>query len=146
MGILRLLGIEKNTRYDEETGHVVRELPPLDATAFGVEFLALPKRDIPTLVAKYFAAMETGTTENWCRCPWVIHPDDKAVKAGTCRACGELPKAEVHTGLPEDMEHGFIHKFVGRRMRRMDDAPTCPIHSREGMLMYFFEWAFDQHD
>lgn len=150
MGILRFLGFQSNTRYSEEFGHTIRELPPINGNPFGMEYLALPKLDIPRLAAKYFAAMETGETEDWCRCPWQIHPDDQEMKKGECRECGASSghgKVMVHDDPPLGQEYDSrFHKFSGRRMRRTDDEPTCPVHTKEGMLLYFFEWAFDQHD
>lgn len=149
MGIRKLLGIEKGTRYDEERGYSIRELSPLNGSAVDLEYLALPKRDIPKLAEKYFAAMETGLTEDWCRCPWVVHPDDRDVKPGECRECGAFKGGPIHEFAELQFhDNGDLanHKFVGRRMRRTDDAPECPVHAKEGMLLYFFEWAYNQHD
>ncbi len=60
---------------------------------------------------EYFEKMDTVPTREWCTCPWKVHPDDHNVEEGK------------------------------RRMRRVDDDDLCPLHSREGMLMYFFTWA-----
>lgn len=76
------------------------------------EYISLPALDIPKLAAAYAGAMEVEETEEWCRCEWQIHPDDLLKPKGS------------------------------RRKRRVDDAPDCPIHTKEGMIIYFFEWVF----
>lgn len=88
-----------------------RILPPALGTV-PCEYISIPALDIPDLAAKYFAAMETQKTDDWCRCEWIIHPDDV-----------DLPKGK-------------------RRKRRGEQAFDCPVHTREGMLIYFFEWVF----
>lgn len=131
----------------EDMPYTIRELPPIRPDSYS-EYIAIPEFDIRSLAEKYFAAMESGETEKWCRCPWLIHPDDRGLKQGQCRECTLPNKHEIHNGLPEDFEDGATnrHNFVGRRMRRMDDSPECPVHTKEGMLTYFFTWIFDQHD
>lgn len=63
-------------------------------------------KEIKAAVDAYVAQLETGDTEQWCRCEW-----------------------EVHT-LPS-----------GRQTRRLKDTDnTCPVHAREGLLLFFFEW------
>jgi hypothetical protein len=111
------------------------------ATGVDVEILSLPKFQIPSLVNQYIAAMETEVSDEWCKCPWIIHPDDQEVKKGTCRICGERKDRKVHDVDPEGLRLG-VHKFTGKRMRRGDEHPECPVHTREGMVLYFFEWVF----
>lgn len=81
-------------------------------------YLALPQRDMVSLATAYVAAMEIQNTKKWCRCEWIIHPGD--------------------TLLPEG----------NRRVRMGEPAPDCPIHTKEGFLLYFLEWVFthDAHD
>lgn len=93
---------------------------------------------MPKLAEKYVAAMETGESDEWCRCEWMIHPDDITVAADTCRVCGAKKNDNVH-----DTQHVLQHVFRGRRKRRMDDAPDCPVHTKEGFLLYFIQWAMD---
>lgn len=110
----------------------------------GWDVYAFPKADIPELAAKYFAAMETEESEDWCACPWQLHPEDVNTKKGECRECGAIKKSPVHIGFQRKYPEQDQHLFAGRRMRRVDDAPNCPVHTREGMLIHFFEWAKKQ--
>lgn len=126
-----------------EGGAVVQSLPPLSGEPAEHEFVAIPKSDIPTLAEKYFAAMETEESAAWCKCLWRIHPDDQGIKPGHCRECNQPQKHEKHRGLPEDFECGVAHKFRGIRKTMVDQHSLCPVHTREGMLTYFFEWIFN---
>jgi hypothetical protein len=101
-------------------------------------YISLPALDIPALADAYIAAMETQETNDWCRCEWIVHPDDVNVPAKHCRVCNQLKNADLHD------EHApeFGHAFRGKRMRRGDQAPDCPVHTREGLVIYFFEWVF----
>lgn len=63
------------------------------------------------LVHRYVQAMETEKTKKWCKCEWIIHPDD-------------VEKAEGQ-----------------RRVRPGESHPECPVHTREGFLLHFFDWA-----
>lgn len=98
------------------------------------EHIVIPLTDMPKLAEKYVTAMETEESANWCRCEWIIHPDDVKVKAGYCRICGAKQADEVHE---------YEHDYRGKRMRRMDDAPDCPVHTKEGFLLYFLQWVMD---
>lgn len=115
-----------------------KELPPKDGV-IPCNYLALPHRDIPALVVEYVAAMETQETNDWCRCEWIIHPDDVKVADNACRECGHERTHDIHNA---DREPHYDHAFRGKRMRRGDQAPDCPVHTKEGFLMYFFEWVF----
>lgn len=109
----------------------------LDETGVPLKYLVLTKEEIPVLVAEYVSAIETQETNRWCRCEWIIHPEDIEVQDNHCRACGEKRTANVHSLL----EIGS-HQFLGKRMRRGDQNPECPVHTKEGFLLYFFEWVF----
>jgi len=89
-----------------------RVLEPKLATALPCAYISLPALDIPKLAEEYIAAMEVQRTDDWCRCEWIIHPDDV-----------DLPKGK-------------------RRKRRGEQADDCPVHTKEGFLIYFFEWVF----
>ena len=107
-------------------------------------FIAVSEQDVLPLVEKYISALETEVSEKWCRCQWIIHPDDVGIKPGACHICGASYGSRVHHGLPEDFESGEKHHFKGRRMRKGDTDATCPVHTREGMIVYFFEWMFSK--
>lgn len=127
---------KKRERYSEELGYVIREAVPL-TNAANQEWLAVPKRDIPALAEKYIGAMETEESAEWCRCEWIIHPDDAPIDRGNCRECNQPKKSHMH-----DERGDTFHQFRGIRKRRGDEDTTCPVHTREGMVMYFFEWIF----
>lgn len=118
----------------------------------GIEFLSLPKNDIRSMVAKYIDAMETGTTEEWCQCRWMIHPDDVDIKAGQCRNCRhsnvdhikEAPHDDTSpcTAIVGDEDECPCTDYQSRRVRRLDDEPLCPVHSKQGLILGFYEWVF----
>lgn len=134
----KLFGKAGTPVYSSELGHTIKELLPLSGhAAANTMFISLPAGDILTLVERYIAAMETEESEHWCRCEWMIHPDDVSIKKGHCREC-ELPKVhQIHTEA--DLQY---HRFRGIRKRKGDTDATCPVHTREGLIIYFFEWVF----
>lgn len=107
----------------EKTGQVLNSGGPLPDHAYGetipvagdFEFLSLAKHTIPDQVTAYVAAMEVQRTNEWCRCQWIVHPDDV-----------DLP----------------AHGERKRRMRRGDTHPQCAVHTKEGFILGFFEWVF----
>lgn len=137
------LGRKGRPIYSPDLGHTIRELPPLYGPASGTHFISIPAKDIPALATQYFAAMATEESEKWCRCEWIIHPDDGLVHPGACRECTMPKGAFIHvsninaSNIPEG-----AHTFKGKRMRRGEEANDCPVHTKEGMLIYFFEWIF----
>lgn len=147
--IMRFLRQRNPAVYDADTGSKTRTLPPIAhkyplAHGGPTEFISIPSMDIPALAEKYIAAMETEASADWCRCEWVIHPDDTEVKAGTCRECGERKGSDAHNKIDEiDPDR---HHFKGKRMRRGDEASDCPVHTRAGLVIYFFEWVFINAD
>ncbi len=122
-----------------EGGAVVKSLPPLSGEPAEHEFVAIPRHDIPELAESYFRAMETEESAAWCKCLWRIHPDDQGIKPGTCRECGATAASGVHSGKSKPE---YNHAFRGIRRAKVDDHPECPVHTKEGMLIYFFEWVF----
>jgi hypothetical protein len=129
-------------RYSAETGHSTRELKPLIDRGAATEYISLPAGDIPELAARYATAVETEQTSDWCRCEWIIHPDDVKVKRLHCRVCNLAKASILHKKeYPKD-----YHEFKAVRMRRGDQAPDCPVHTKEGFLIYFFEWVFRASD
>lgn len=113
-----------------------RVLAPRLTTAVPCAYISIPAHDIPKLADEYISAMETQETNDWCRCEWIIHPDDVAVPANHCRVCRHSKGHFQHSEEAKD------HEFRARRMRRGDQAPDCPVHTREGLVIYFFEWVF----
>lgn len=83
-------------------------------SAAGFDFLESVGEELPTTlrlhIGQYVRAIETETTEKWCRCEWIIHPDDVNKRKGT------------------------------RRKRRGDTHFDCPVHTREGFIMGFLIW------
>lgn len=137
--MLKFFG-KRSPIYSEELGHVIREVPPLSGqAASNAVFISVPQNDLLPLVNKYIEAMMTEESEQWCRCEWIIHPDDAAVKKGMCRICECDRKAGIHNEVTGSQHY---HPFAGIRKRRGNEDPTCPVHTREGMVIYFFEWIF----
>lgn len=123
-------------------GDTYRVLPSLsDRTP--ATYMAIPERDIPQLVARYVAAMETEKTDQWCRCEWKTHPDDIKIAPGNCRDCNRPAKGHSRPLDASDEVDG-VHHFRGKRMKRGDQAWDCPVHTKEGLLLYFFEWVYKQ--
>ncbi len=74
--------------------------------------LALPIADLPFMVQAYINMIETERTNRLCKCEWIIHPDDMDKPEGTRR----------------------IHKGA--------EAANCPVHTKLGFLLYFFDHYF----
>lgn len=99
-------------------------------------YLSIPKSDIPRLVIEYCVELETGSTDKWCKCTWALHPDDEKVDEDCCRICGVYKLKHV----PE--EGSFDHEYRGRRKRLFYHNQFCPVHTKEGRIMSFFDWVF----
>jgi len=109
-----------------------RVLEPSISLAVPCAYISIPALDIPKRADAYIAAVETQETDKWCRCEWIIHPDDVTVPDNACRVCGGEKRLHPDNG----------HDFRGRRKRRGDQADDCPLHTKEGLIIYFFEWVF----
>jgi hypothetical protein len=81
-----------------------------------VEYLAIPMKDLLGLITEYVMAIEVEQTNKYCKCEWIIHPDD-------------VDKAEGQ-----------------RRVRRGDVSLLCPVHTKEGFLHGFFVWVEQRKD
>lgn len=101
------------------------------------KYMSIPLSDVPELATLYVQAMETEVSEDWCRCEWLLHPDDRGIDKGCCRECNAPKKSKVH---PTKFTDDASHEFKGIRKRRGEQDMTCPVHTREGFLIYFFEW------
>ena len=130
--------------WDEEraaSDRVFHIREPIGAARLGKEYLSIPKADIPLLTNLYINELETGESSEWCKCEWQIHPDDVDIPDGHCRNCGDKKGTHDPEGpcMRGDCE---CKEFKGRRQRRKDDHPQCPAHTKEGLVLGFFEWAF----
>lgn len=96
-----------------------------------------PPEEMKDKVKAYVKFIETQPTTETCGCVWTTHPDDTEVKPGDCRVCG-VPMTEHLETLEPGNEN---HKFAGRRTRLIDENPECPVHTKEGFLLGFFEWV-----
>lgn len=104
------------------------------------EYMALPVDKVPEAVKEYVAAIEAQRTNDWCKCFWAVHPDDENIPPSQCRRCGYL--RDDHT----DTSEVTCYNFQGRRMRKIEENPQCPVHTKEGFILGFFEWIFqDEH-
>lgn len=103
-------------------------------------FLTLAKEQLPDLVTHYINALETGPSDEWCKCIWEIHPDDLEIRADCCRNCNDL--RDYHTISACKVDDCNCTQFQGKRMRRKDDHPMCPAHSKTGLVLGFFEWVY----
>lgn len=110
-----------------------------------VEFLSIPKREIPATAAKYVNLVETGVTKEWCTCLWEVHRDHVKIPEDHCVHCGEHRDHGNHNGGPvltqSDVDEGF-HTFGGRAVRLKEMSLTCPVHTKEGLILGYFEWMF----
>lgn len=112
---------------------------PAQAADFGTDFVSIPTSDIPRLASEYTSLLETALTSEWCKCEWIAHPDDVNVQEGMCRECGN--DLADHQG-PNAADHD--HVFAPRRLRPGTPSNSCPIHSKEGRILGFFEWVFKE--
>jgi len=119
---------------------------PLDT-----EWLSLAKSHIPQAVTEYIHLLETGETRKWCKCPWIVHPDDANVPEGVCVHCGKDQDDNYHDVgaiIPSDVVEMGWHRFQGRRIRRdhNNQHAQCPVHTKEGLILGFFEHLFGDQD
>lgn len=96
------------------------------------EFISIPVTTLWRDVAEFVAKLETEESAEWCKCLWRIHPDDVGIKPGHCRLCNNTRKAG---------KHGIDHQFRGIRKTKVDPHPTCTVHTKEGLIIGFLEWA-----
>lgn len=142
--------------------HDVFILPPVGhKPGDGWEYLGVPKARVPELAADYVALIETERTDRLCKCEWRIHPEDVELDTENCRSChhphllhNELGpfEAENHewecTAGP-DRDQCACTRWVDpprRRKARVDTHPQCPVHTKEGFVMGFFDWLFGNWD
>jgi hypothetical protein len=125
----------------------------------------LKKADIPEMVKEYVSQMETQRTNDWCKCEWIIHPDDVELDIHNCANCHHPRIRHIQQIGTESISHCNVIIEVAdglgegvsdydqcpcvtwidppkRRMRKGDQNPECPVHTKEGFLLGFFEWVF----
>lgn len=119
----------------------------------------LAKDQMPNLVSDYVNTIETAPTREWCRCEWIIHPDDVDIDIYNCVNCHH-PRA-LHTEIEglgfrcrkvvvtapnfEDEKECDCLGWVDppkRRMRRGEQDPICAVHTKQGFVLGFFEYLF----
>jgi len=124
------------------------KIVPISPAIGGVEeseTVTIQKADLMSLVGRYVTKLETQTTDKMCKCPWVAHPDDIELGAFQCRTCTHDRGAHNQTLL----ENGYTSctvfncecaEYRARRIRKVEVSLECPVHSREGFLLTFFDW------
>lgn len=113
-------------------------------------YLSLPKVDIPDLAADYVKALETATLKNWCKCEWIVHPDDVNIQAMHCRDChhpaithqDKETRSDDGSFMPKLCEECGCGEYRDRRVRKGEESKECPIHTREGFILGFFLWVY----
>lgn len=127
-------------------------LPPKQPNAIGDEYYSLPITDIPVLAAEYIKWLELATTKEACTCEWIIHPDDLKIRADHCRICQHPRSDHQDPELSEDDSEVVCQqvecrciRYMPRRLRRGEASLDCPVHTREGLVIGFFQWAFRDH-
>jgi len=75
-------------------------------------YLSVSAAELPFMVQAYINMIETERTNRLCKCEWIVHPDDVNKPEGTRR---------VHKGA---------------------ESPYCPVHTKLGFLLYFFDHYF----
>jgi hypothetical protein len=109
------------------------------------------KRDtLPLLAERYAAFMETQRTRDLCACEWIVHPDDmehvptNATSTDYCRQCGQGANMPIHHSSRLDVADGATHTFLGIRMRKGEESPHCPVHTKAGFVLHFIAWSCHQ--
>lgn len=113
--------------------------------------LAIVKRDIPRWAEKYVHYIDTATTQEICKCEWLVNPDDLEIRPLCCRECTHPRDKHVDQGDNRvsctadiaDDECGCV-VYTPRRVRMGERNPVCPVHSPVGRIMGFFEFVFKQ--
>jgi hypothetical protein len=121
----------------------------------------LAKDQIPDLVSEYVMRIETERTNDWCKCEWLVHPDDEDLDIHNCGNCHHpsllhhkllIPGTDQTEHCVKQISYDFDEddecdctKWIDppkRRLRRGDQHPQCPVHTKEGFILGFFEWVF----
>lgn len=99
---------------------------------------AIPKDQIPKMARDYVNALEIERTNKWCRCEWIVHPDDLDKTKGRRMRRGDThPQCAVHT------KEGFIMGFFEwlfaeptpvQFAERVDPVPAAAPPTMERLL------------
>lgn len=126
---------------------------PIDKTTADSTVLAIIKRDIPEWAERYVDWLDTATTDEVCKCEWIIHPDDLNLPALHCRDCRHMREQHYVDGTGIKCV-GQIDAsvdgqckctmYLPRRVRQGDLKTECPVHSPVGRVLGFFEFVFKQ--
>lgn len=119
----------------------------------GIQFYSIPVDGLSDMVNEYIAKMEIERTNDWCKCEWITHPDDVELDIHNCRTC-QHPHLLHNLATAEPyMSEGIrpcskcpCDNWVDppkRRMRRGETNMECPVHTKEGFLLGFFKWVFE---
>lgn len=112
-------------------------------------YVTVDTRTLSEKVSEYVAAMEQQRTNDWCKCEWIVHPADEKLDIHNCGNCHHPQLLHI---TDEANDEYRCTSSVGckcnhwadppkRRMRRGDQDPECPVHTKEGFLLGFFDWA-----
>lgn len=77
----------------------------------GRSFVEMDEAELLESVGRYVKHIEISKTTDTCKCITEIHPDDANIEKGKAR-----------------------------RMRVIEMALDCPVHTREGFLLGYFEF------
>lgn len=138
------------------TGHRLNFTPqegeefPFSEDLIGLHF-AIAKRDIPRLAEAYFRMLDIALTDEWCKCEFVMHPDDVNLDKTRCRFCKGTPNEHPsdYSVVVEGREFTKeCLKFSEPKSRKhkVNDHPHCPVHTHVGRLLGFYEWLFPEDD
>jgi hypothetical protein len=109
-----------------------------------INYLFMDVKDIPARVQEYIHQLETELTNKWCKCEWIIHPDDVNLAVNECRKCHHHEvdhMIDKGNGNYEACHDCSCTQFAGRRVRKGETNMQCPVHTREGFLLGFFDFA-----
>lgn len=106
-------------------------------TVNGNVIIFLAKKSIPDLVKEFVNLLETRPSNEFCKCTWIAHPDDVDVPENCCRVCHAFKDDQLHT----NENFSEYHIYEGRRLRPGEYDPQCPVHTKDGLILGFLEWA-----
>lgn len=114
------------------------------ARALDGRLLTLESSRIPDLIAEYVRLIETERTNKWCKCEWITHPDDEGIAENQCRNQNCKHMYAEHDERTHLCLICGCENYKARRLRRGEATLDCPVHTKEGFLLIFFEWAAKQ--
>lgn len=123
---------------------------PFDESEKDNLYLSIVKRDIPKWAEQYVHHLDTATTQEVCKCEWLVNPDDLEIRPLCCRTCGHPKERHVNGGActePHTIDReceSNCQLYNPRRVRMGDTHPHCPVHTPVGRIMGFFEFVFNK--